>query len=224
MPDTVILDVDGTLVDTTYEHTVAWARAFADVGLPVPGHRLHAAIGMGAELLVAEVAGDAVERAVGDEVRALHAAEFERLTVRLRLLPGADRVIGELQRRGHLVVVASSGSRTDTERALEEVPDSALLDAVVTGDDLEHGKPAPDLLDAVLARVGGRFGRRRRRLALGRIAAAGERGHLAVGVLTGGFSAADLRAAGADLVFDSDDRRRDPLASADLGGRRRSPV
>lgn len=220
MPDTVILDVDGTLVDTTYEHTVAWARAFADVGLPVPGHRLHAAIGMGAELLVAEVAGDAVERAVGDEVRALHATEFERLTVRLRLLPGADRVIGELQARGHLVVVASSGSRTDTERALEEVPDSALLDAVVTGDDMEHGKPAPDLLDAVLARVGGGSA-----VVVGDSPwdgrAARERGHLAVGVLTGGFSAADLRAAGAEMVFENLDEM---LASADLGGRRRSPV
>ena len=98
MADTVVLDVDGTLVDSVYEHTVAWARAFHDVGLDGAGHRSSTrAIGMGAEQLVAHVAGDAVERAVGDEVRAIHAAEFERLGARVRLLPGADRLIGELQ-------------------------------------------------------------------------------------------------------------------------------
>ena len=225
MPDTVILDVDGTLVDTVYEHTAAWAQAFADVGLVVPGYVLHAAIGMSADLLVAHVAGDAVERAVGDEVRAHHSAEFTRVAGRLRLLPGADRVVGELQRRGHLVAVATSGSRHDTDRALEEVPDAALLDAVLTGDDLERGKPAPDLLDAALEQVGGRSA-----VVVGDAPwdafAATKSGHVVIGVLTGGFTAADLRAAGADLVFDSledilDRVEETPLASADRGGRRR---
>lgn len=67
--DCVILDVDGTLVDSVYEHTVAWSRAFQDVGVSVPSHTLHRAIGMGGESLVAHVAGDAVEHAVGNRVR-----------------------------------------------------------------------------------------------------------------------------------------------------------
>ena len=74
---------------------------------------------MGSEQLVAHVAGDAAERGVGDKVREIHDTEFELLGARVRLLPGADRVISELKDRGHRVVIASSGSGSDTARALE---------------------------------------------------------------------------------------------------------
>jgi len=226
--DTAILDIDGTLVDSVYEHTVAWSRAFRDVGVAVPGHTLHRAIGMGAERLVAHVAGDAVERAMGDRIRAIHDAEFGRLGARVRLLPGADRVIGELKRRGLAVVVATSGNERDTERALDAVPDSALLDAVVTGDEAERGKPAPDLLDAALARVGGR-----RAVVVGDSpwdARAGrERDLLVICVLTGGFGAAELTGAGADVVCASlvellERTDTTAWASADLGGGGRSAL
>lgn len=226
--DTAILDIDGTLVDSVYEHTVAWSRAFQDVGVSVPGHTLHAAIGMGAERLVAYVAGDAVERAMGDRVRTIHDAEFGRLGARVRLLPGADRVIGELKRRGLAVAVATSGNERDTQRALEEVPDSALLDAVVTGSDAEQGKPAPDLLDVALTRVRGR-----RAMVVGDSpwdARAGrERDLLVVAVLTGGFGASELTAAGADLVCSSLGELIERMgttawASADLGGGGRSAL
>ena len=217
--DTVVLDVDGTLVDSVYEHAVAWARAFQDVGLTVPAQIVHGAIGMGSEQLVAHVAGDAVERAVGDKVREIHASEFEHLGARVRLLPGADRLIGELKRRGHRVVIASSGSESDTSRALHHVPDAALADAVVTGGDVRKGKPSPDLLEQALTVVNGR-----RAAVVGDspwdVLAARAGGHLAIGVLTGGFEAARLTEAGAQLVFDSVDdlvTRLDetPLASTD---------
>ena len=226
--DTVVLDVDGTLVDSVYEHAVAWARAFQDVGLTVPAQVVHRAIGMGSEQLVAHVAGDAVERAVGDKVREIHDAEFEHLGARVRLLPGADGVIGELKERGHRVVIASSGSESDTARALDHVPDTALVDAVVTGDDVDRGKPATDLLDRAVGIIEG-----------GRAAVIGDSpwdakaaragGHLAIGVLTGGFARHDLTDAGADLVFDSvadllDRIDQTPLASADLGGRGRTAL
>ena len=110
---------------------------------------------MGGEQLVAHVAGDSVEQAVGDRVRKVHDAEYERLTVRLRLLPGADRLVGELKRRGHRVVIASSGNQRDTDRALDQIPDAAPADAVISGADVDRGKPSADLLDAALERVGG---------------------------------------------------------------------
>ncbi len=218
--DTVVLDVDGTLVDSVYEHAVAWGRAFHDVGLTVSSRAVHGAIGMGAEQLVAHVAGDAVERAVGDKVREIHATEFERLGARVRLLPGADRLISELKDRGHLVVIASSGSESDTARALDHVPDTALADAVVTGDDVDRGKPAPDLVQRSVGLVEGT-----RAAVIGDspwdAMAARAGGHLAVGVLTGGFTERELTDAGADLVFDSvadllDRIDQTPLASADL--------
>jgi len=224
--DTVVLDVDGTLVDSVYEHAVAWARAFHDVGLTVPAQVVHGAIGMGSEQLVAHVAGDAVERAVGDKVREIHATEFEHLGARVRLLPGADGLISALKDRGHRIVIASSGSESDTARALDHVPDTALVDGVVTGDDVDRGKPETDLLDRAVALVDGG------RAALigdspwdARAARAG--GHLAIGVLTGGFHADELAEAGADLVFDSaadlvDRLDQTPLASADLRGRGRT--
>ncbi len=218
--DTVVLDVDGTLVDSVYEHAVAWGRAFHDVGLTIPSQVVHGAIGMGSEQLVAHLAGDAAERGVGDKVREIHNTEFDQLGARVRLLPGADRLISELKDRGHLVVIASSGSGSDTARALDHVPDTALADAVVTGDDVDRGKPATDLLDRALGLVEGT-----RAAVVGDspwdAMAARAGGHLAVGVLTGGFTESELIDAGAVLVFDSvadllDRIDQTPLASADL--------
>ena len=75
--DTVLLDVDGTLVDTTYHHALAWARAFRSLDVDVPLWEVHRAIGMGGDKLVAAVAGDEVEERIGDELR-------ERMAGRVR--------------------------------------------------------------------------------------------------------------------------------------------
>ncbi len=214
--DVVVLDVDGTLVDSVYQHTVAWADAFRAVGVPVPAHRVHRAIGMGSDKLVSEVAGPGVERAVGDEIRDLHARGFDRLWPSVGVLPGADRLIGELRRRGHRVAVASSGSRSDSDRALDLVADSGTLDAVVGGDDGFATKPEGDLIEAAVQRSGG-----------GVAAAVGDAPWdmlacqkldvLAIGVLTGGFTRAELTEAGASLVVDSLDELIDRLDEAPFG-------
>ncbi len=184
---------------------------------------------MGSEQLVAHVAGDAVERAVGDKVREIHATEFEHLGARVRLLPGADGLISELKERGHRVVIASSGSESDTARALDHVPDTALADAVVTGDDVDRGKPATDLLDRAVGLVERQARGRHRRLALGRQGRAGRRPPRRRGADRAASPADELTDAGADLVFDSvadllDRIDQTPLASADLGGRGRAAV
>src|SRR6476660_8762002 len=69
MIDTVILDVDGTLVDSNYHHSIAWARAFGRYDLFPPLWRIHRAIGMGGDRLVAEVAGEVAEDEQGDALR-----------------------------------------------------------------------------------------------------------------------------------------------------------
>ena len=68
----VVLDLDGTLVDSVYQHVVAWHAAFHDVGLHVSAARIHETIGMGGDRLVAHVAGNPAEAAVGEDVRRLH--------------------------------------------------------------------------------------------------------------------------------------------------------
>ena len=73
MVEAMILDIDGTLVDTNYQHALAWYRAFRQHGVVVPVWRIHRAIGMGGDQLVAALAGDEVEEEHGDEIRAAEA-------------------------------------------------------------------------------------------------------------------------------------------------------
>src|SRR5262245_51708577 len=84
--DTVVLDLDGTLVDSVYQHVLAWSVAFRAVGLPVPAWRLHHAIGLAGDELVAWVAGPTTDGAVGEDIRALHRAEYQRLVPTVQAL------------------------------------------------------------------------------------------------------------------------------------------
>lgn len=103
-----VLDLDGTLVDSVYEHVVAWQRAFHRVGLHVGATRVHEAIGMGGDKLVAHVSGEAAEHAVGDDVRAFHDTYFEESLRTINALDGASELVEALAQQGRQVVVASS--------------------------------------------------------------------------------------------------------------------
>ncbi len=199
--DTVVLDVDGTLVDSNYHHVRAWADAFAEVGRIIPEWRIHRAIGMTGELLVPHLAGDSTERAAGDEIRKRHDAHYSHALHRVEVLPGGHQLISSLKQHGFRVVAASSGSEEQTRAALEKIDDAGDLDAWLAGDQVEVGKPAPELLEVALERVGGS-----RALAVGDsvwdMKAAGDLGWFSVGLRCGGFSAAELTEAGADVVHD----------------------
>ncbi|HET9499298.1 MAG TPA: HAD family hydrolase [Marmoricola sp.] len=198
--DTVVLDVDGTLVDSNYQHAVAWAIAFRSVGVAVPTWRLHRAIGMGADRLVAHVAGQQVEEGVGDEIRRIHEQEYHALHHLVTGLPGAESVIGELHQRGFKVALATSSSAEDFERETELFEDAHAVEAAITLPDVDHTKPAPDLLEVALREAGGSAG-----VTVGDsvwdMESAGRAGQYAIGVLSGGFGEHELRAAGADEVF-----------------------
>ena len=200
--DTVVLDIDGTLVDSVYHHVWAWAHAFTEVGVEVPLWRLHRAIGMGGDRLVAAVAGDAVERGVGDRLREAHDATYARLARSVRPLPGAEELVTTLLEQGWRVGVASSGSAEQTDAALELLPDAHRLDAVVSNAAVDSSKPAPDLARACLDSAGGRAG-----IMVGDtvwdVRTAEAVGAPCVGVLTGGVSEAELRDAGAFAVLES---------------------
>ena len=208
--DTVVLDVDGTLADTVYHHTLAWARAFAAVDVPVDTWRIHRAIGRGADRLVAAVAGDEVEDAHGDDVRRLHGERFDEVIDEVRATPGAARLLAALLDRGFTVVLASSGEEEQTDRLLGLVEGSDKVHARVTSGEADASKPAPDLIDVAIDRVGGRSA-----AVIGDatwdVRAARERDRYCIGLLCGGFGEAELRDAGAAEVFETPDDLVDHL-------------
>jgi HAD superfamily hydrolase (TIGR01549 family) len=200
-PDTVVHDLDGTLVDSVYVHAVAWKAAFREVGIDLPTYRLHRAVGMGGDRLVAAVAGDAAEDAIGDVVRKLHDELFRQRRAEVHALDGAAELLAACRDAGLRQVVASSSKPDDTAALLELVEGSHVIGEVVSGGEAPS-KPAPDLVQIALDRGGSRHA-----FLVGDavwdVEAAGRAGIPCVGVLTGGYSEAELREAGAVAVHDT---------------------
>lgn len=203
--DTVVLDLDGTLVDSVYVHTTCWRDAFRDVGVEVSSHHLHRAIGMGSDRLVAHVAGEPVERALGDEVRARHARHFDHRFHEIAATPGAAELLDTLRSRGLRLVLASSGVREQTDRLLGLVEGADVaLEAVVSGSDAEQSKPDGELIDRALEAVRAEPGRS---VLLGDTVwdarSAADAGVACIGILTGGIPEDELRRAGCAEVYDT---------------------
>jgi len=161
--DTAILDVDGTLVDSNYQHALAWFRAFRRLSLTVPIWRIHRAIGMGGDQLVAAVTDDRTESRLGDELRAAWSEEFEPMLGEVQPFEGAADLIREVRRRGLGVVLASSGQQRHLEHYLDLIDGRELADAWTTSGDVKATKPAPDLVQVALAKVDGRMSADERR-------------------------------------------------------------
>ncbi len=198
--DTAVLDLDGTLVDSVYQHVVCWRSAFLAVGMDVPSARIHRAIGMGGDRLITEVAGRSAETAVGDEVRAIHGERFESLLPQVSATEGAFELLEALRRADLNVVVASSGDEDLTDKLLTLVDAGEMLHAWVAGSEAGESKPAADLLDMALEKVEGD-----RAFVVGDavwdVQTAHERKFPCIGLLTGGISEAELRDAGASAVY-----------------------
>lgn len=156
MTDTVVLDLDGTLVDSVYEHVCAWKLAFRRVGLEVSAVEIHRAIGMGGDKLVSAVAGAAVERDAGDEVRRLHDEIFWSVIDDVRPLRGADELVRAIDESGRVAVLASSSPADQVDRMLSHLEGRSLIRHLVTGDDVDASKPDPDIVEAALAAAGSR--------------------------------------------------------------------
>ena len=202
MPRAAILDVDGTLVDTNYQHAVAWQRALRRHHYFIPAWRIHRHIGMGGDQLVAAVAGEEAEERCGDAVRDAEGELYEELIEEIVPLEGAHELIVALGERFDSVVLASSAKEGEVDHYLDLLDAREAADAWTTSADVEATKPEPDLVHAALEKAGTDEG-----VMIGDTAwdveAAGRAGLPAVGVLTGGFGAAELRDAGAAAVFES---------------------
>jgi HAD superfamily hydrolase (TIGR01549 family) len=197
-----ILDIDGTLVDTNYHHAIAWYRAFRQSGVTLPLWRIHRHIGMGGDQLVAALAGDEFEASCGDDVRAAETVLYMELIDEVRPFAGARELIEDLDRRGHAVVLASSAKAAEVEHYLDLLDARSLADGSTHSGDVERTKPEPDLVATAIEKAGGGPA-----VMVGDSTwdceAAKRAGVPTVAVLTGGFSEAELREAGADSVFES---------------------
>jgi HAD superfamily hydrolase (TIGR01509 family) len=197
-----LLDVDGTLVDSNYHHALAWYRAFREHDLSPALWRVHRHIGVGGDQLVERLAGDEVEARLGDSIREAEGRFYGELIGEVRPFEGARELIVELRERGHTVVLASSAKAKDTEHYVELLDVGELLEAYTTSADVEATKPEPDLVASAMRKAGELSA-----VMVGDttwdVEAADRAGVKTIAVLTGGFSEAELREAGAVDVFES---------------------
>ena len=199
-----VLDIDGTLVDTNYQHAVAWYRAFREHGIVLPVWRIHRHIGMGGDQLVAALTDDKTEQERGDAIRDTETKRYFELIDEVETMDGSRELIEHLKQRGHTVVLASSAKEAEVDHYLDLLDARELADGWTTSADVEATKPAPDLVTAALDRAGGSSDDA---VMIGDtpwdVKAAGGAGVQTLAVLTGGFSVHELREAGALDVFES---------------------
>jgi HAD superfamily hydrolase (TIGR01549 family) len=197
-----VLDVDGTLVDSNYQHTLCWYRAFRKHDITIPIWRLHRHVGMGGDKFVAAVAGDDVEERLGDELRDEWESLFDDLIDEVAALEGARDLVVALKERGHPVVLASSSVQKHFDHFMELLGVGDLADGKTTKDDVEASKPEPDLVRAALDKIDAE-----QAVMVGDtpwdVEAAARAGVETICVITGGFSEQELRDAGARDVFSS---------------------
>lgn len=197
----IVFDLDGTLVDSTYIHTLCWWQAMQQFGHERPMAAIHHAVGMGADHLLDHVLDPG--RYIGQDgaITAAHDVLFATWNDRIHPLPAARQLLQWCRDAGLTVALATSGGERDLWPMLDLL-DEPDFDVVVTGDDVGSSKPSRDLIEQVLWRTG---------LDATDILVVGDSvwdmeaacrvGAPAIGVATGGTSAAELIDAGAKFTF-----------------------
>jgi HAD superfamily hydrolase (TIGR01509 family) len=200
----LILDLDGTLIDTVYAHVFAWQRALSEAGLAIDGWRIHRRIGMSGGLFARAVARELGRRLTQAEVEAIqhrHGELFRQLLPERRPLPGAVELLRELREAGIPHGIATSGRRPEIDASLAALGVGAET-VVVDRGDVRRAKPAPDLFLEAQERLGAApadcyvVGD-----AVWDLLAARRAGMLSVGLLTGGYGEDELVRAGAFRVY-----------------------
>ncbi len=196
----LIVDVDGTLVDSTYEHVLAWSRAFRAHDVVVPAWRIHRAVGMGGDQLIPHVAGADVDERLGDRIREVEGDAYAEYLPTIRAFPDANTFLERCRALGAPVVLASSAKPSELDRYLELLDGDRLDLRWTNSDDVSNTKPAPDLIHQALEQIPGADA-----LMVGDatwdVIAAERAGISSIGLLTGGYGADELRSAGALAVY-----------------------
>ncbi|HEV2789904.1 MAG TPA: HAD family hydrolase [Solirubrobacterales bacterium] len=198
-----ILDVDGTLVDTNYHHALAWHRALHAHGHRVQMWKVHRHIGMGGDQILDALIGAEAAAADGEAVRAAEAEAYKELIGEVEPLEGARELIEKLHDDGATVILASSAKQEEVDHYLDLLDARELVDGWTTSADVESTKPDPDLILAALEKVDEEKPTVMVGDSVWDVKAATAAGVSTLAVLTGGFSEAELREAGAAQVVES---------------------
>jgi HAD superfamily hydrolase (TIGR01549 family) len=200
----ILFDLDGTLMDSNYEHIAAWREVFRTIGLDIPSARIHRFVGMSGQLMVRALFTE-LDRKISlrriEHLEKVHKRNFEKKLPSIRMLPGARELLKDLSRRSVKWAIATGGDRETVERMIKPLHISAKA-PVITGDHVEKAKPDPDVFLMAAQRLGVELtdcivvgdsvwdilGARRAKA-------------IGVGLLCGGYSAAELEQAGAYRVY-----------------------
>ncbi len=200
----LIFDLDGTLVDTVYAHVFAWQRAFAELGLPIDGWRIHRRIGMSGGLFARAAAreiGRPLSLTEVETIQRRHGEIYREILPERHPLPGAVELLGDLRAEGIVHGIATSGRRPEIDASLEALGVGEETVVVERGD-VERAKPEPDLFLTCAERLGVTasdsyvIGD-----AVWDLLAARRAGMLSVGLLSGGYGEDELARGGAFRVY-----------------------
>jgi HAD superfamily hydrolase (TIGR01509 family) len=199
-----LFDLDGTLIDSVYQHVIAWRHALAKMDIDLPVWRIHRRIGMSGGLFVSALLRETGRSLTGPDIEALqqeHAAQYLAQVDSVRALPGAADLLAALTARGVPWAIATSGNDVTARRALPMLglpPDAPM----VTRDLVRHAKPDPDLFLAAAALLGVDP---RNSWVVGDsvwdLLAARRAGALGIGLQCGGYGREELERAGAYRVY-----------------------
>ncbi|WP_324643149.1 HAD family hydrolase [Pseudarthrobacter sp. LT1] len=214
----VLFDVDGTLIDSSYIHTIAWWGAFRQYGHDVPMAAIHQLVGMGGARLVDTLLPDGRNQDEDEDIMASHGALYASHWPSLRAFDGAKDLLGQCHAGGVAVALASSARERDLQVMRSVLEADAFIDAATSANDAKESKPAPDILEAALGAVGVEAANA---VYVGDavwdMKAAGALGIPAIGLTCGGIHAAQLREAGAVEVYDGPRHLLQNLGSSAIG-------
>jgi HAD superfamily hydrolase (TIGR01509 family) len=200
----VLFDVDGTLVDSTYLHTLAWWQAFQQAGYDVSMARIHRSVGMGGDKILAALLPADRDVSADEAIMSSHAAVFATFWPYLRPLDGAKDLLARCHESGFAVALASSARDRDLEILRATIGADAYIDAATSSKDARESKPEPDILVAALEAVGVQA---KDAVYVGDsvwdIYAAKALDMPTIGLTCGGTSEAELRSAGAVEVYET---------------------
>jgi len=201
----LLLDLDGTLVDSVYEHVMAWREALEDAEIRLPNWKIHRRIGMSGKLFLPTLLrelGKNIDKSEIQSIERVRSGIFKKKIPEIRVHAGAKELLEYFERIGARWAIATSGDRAQVEQLLKnfEIPSTA---PVITGDDVSTAKPAPDSFVVAAQRLGVSP---LDSIVIGDspwdLLAAQRMKALGVGLLCGGYADSELERAGSYRVYE----------------------